>query len=168
MSLAQTTAPDYSGLSVMVFDLAEGGKLPDFNTDIATTYAGAVEVGHIEDFSDGGASRATRKYTPLNDKKYAEVVSTGSISHEPFTIKVLYDPELKTEGVSKMEKAFDENKPIGLLFEIANAKTSGGKGTTYAYATKISKFAINGEKDGKLLVDITVEKLGSKRKHEAS
>lgn len=167
-NIKQSTAPDYSGLSFRVFDLAAGGVLPTFDTDIATTYKNQLEVGHLDEFSDGGSSRGTRKYTPVNDRKYSEIVSTGSMSFEPFTAKVLYDPEASSEGISKLEEAFEQNKPIGVLLEIANEKTSGsGNGTIYAYAGKVSKFAIGGEKDGKFTADITIEKLGKPVKHEA-
>lgn len=158
------SSPDYSGIKVKVFDLTNGA-LPAFTTDVSTTYASAIEIGHLEEFSEGGASREVKKYTPLNDTEYKEIVATGSKTNEPFTAKVLYDPDINTEGVHKLRDAFNANENIGLLVELSNKKTKNG--TAYAYVCRVSNFSASGERDGKYFVDLTAEKIGDPAEHKA-
>lgn len=164
--MAISTAPDNSGMHIKIFDLVNGA-LPNWDTDVVTTYANAVHVGHVDTFSDGGESREVKKYKALNEKDFDEIVSVDSISREPFSMTVLFDPEDNTLGVAKCKKAFEENIQIGLYFELTNAKTDGGNGTTYAGIVKLSKFSTTFEKGGKYTAELTCEKIGKPVKHDA-
>jgi len=145
----ESTAPDVEGITVKV-DLAPNG----------TPSGSAVDVGHLEDI---GAlideSRPVKKYTPLNNKQYNEIVSLGSISRGPFTMQVLYDPE-ETEGVNIIRDAIKTSEMVEISFEVNNALNETGTGTLYKGICKVSNFKVTPQKDGKLLADITAEKIG--------
>lgn len=141
-----TTAPDHTGVSVKAIALTSGA-LPD-------TYTAAVAIGHMEDFTEViGKSRPVKKYTPINDKDFSQIVSTGAIEYDAFNASVLYDPKAK-DGINMIEKAFDGNTEIGIIIELNN-------GVVIAQIVKVSSFKIKGEKDGKLMADISAEFIGN-------
>lgn len=151
--MAISKAPDHIGISVKIVDLV-GGKLPEYPFD------GAVAIGHMDEFNAiEGKSRPTKKYTPVNDRDYEQIVSLGAVEYDSFEAKVLFSFG-ESEGINKLEAAFDKNEEIGLIIEINDAP-KGGNATTIAQIIKVSKFAISGEKDGKQQADITAEKIGN-------
>jgi len=149
----KTTSPDVEGISVSV-DAAPAGVVAGSPT----------EVGHLESLGDiVDKSRSTKKYTPLNNKAFDEIVSLGSMTQGPFNFSVLYDPDA-TEGVNKLETAMDANSEVQIILELNNGTTSGTKITALC---KVSAFKVAGEKDGKLLASVTAEKLGKPTKTAA-
>lgn len=154
-----TTAPDYAGLSVKVAVLAGN---PDFPTTIASSKA----VGHLEDYPNIiEANREVRKYKPINERDFEQIVSTGSVEYGSISATILYDPS-GSDGVNELQTAFNENKNIGFIVELNNSK--GTNGTTYIFTIRVSKFAIRGEKDGKTQAEITAEVIGKPTIKEAS
>lgn len=150
--MAITKAPDHTGISVKIIDL-ESGKLP-------SDYTKAVPIGHMDDFqSILGATRPVKKYTPINDRDYEQIVSTGSIEYGEFSATVLFDFN-STEGVNKLQKAFEDNTEVGLVIELKDKLAEKGKNTTIAQIIRVSEFSIGGEKDGKMNASIKAEKIG--------
>ncbi len=151
--MAITKAPDHTGISVKIIDLA-AGKLP------ASPYDGAVAIGHMDDFEAIiGGTRAVKKYSPINDRDYEQIVSTGAIEYNEFNATVLFDFNSE-EGVNKLHKAFLDNTEIGLVIELKDKLSQSGKDTTIAQIIKVSEFSIGGEKDGKQRATIRAEKIG--------
>lgn len=145
MPTTTSTSPDFEGIKVSVAAAPNG------------VVGAAVIVGHLETIGDIVAkSRATKKYTPINTKDYEEIVALGSITQGPFNFGVLYDPEA-SEGVNLLESAIDTNEVVQIVMELNNGTTSGTKITALC---KVSDFKVTGEKDGKLLANVTAEKLG--------
>ena len=147
MALDKTTAPDGSGIKVSI----------DIYTDGSLTGT-PVKIGHLDSFgSIIDKSRASKKYTPMNDTDYDEIVSLGSVTQAPFSMGVLYDPEA-TEGINLAEDAFDNNEKVQIIIELNNSK--GANGTIYKQDCKLSSFKIDSEKDGKVMANISAEKIG--------
>lgn len=146
-----STSPDYTGLSVKVAKLSA-------NTNFPTTITSAVEVGHLEEYPTiYEATREVKRYKPLNEKEYSQMVATGSVEYASMNATVLYDPNA-TEGINELEKAFNENVDVGLVIELNNSR--GKNGTLYIFTVRISKFAIKGEKDGKAQAEFSAEVIG--------
>ena len=146
-----STSPDYTGLSVKVAKLADNANFP-------TTVTKSVEVGHLDAYPTiYEANREIKRYKPINEKEYGQIVAAGSIEYAAMSATVLYDPHA-TEGINELEKAFKENKDIGLVIELNNSK--GANGTTYLFKVRVSKFAVKGEKDGKAQAEFSAEVIG--------
>lgn len=156
---AVSTSPDYTGLSVKVAKLSENSSFP-------TTVTTSKAVGHLEDYPTVvEATREVKKYKPINDKDFSQIVSTGSIEYGALSATVLYDPS-GAEGVNELQKAFNANENIGLVIELNNSK--GANGTTYLFTVRLSKFVIKGEKDGKAQAEFTAEVIGNPTVKEAA
>ncbi|WP_100223860.1 hypothetical protein [Campylobacter showae] len=146
-----STSPDYTGISVKVADLAT-------NTSFPTTVTSSVAVGHLDDFPTVyEATREVKKYKPINDKDFSQMVSTGSVEYGAMSATVLYDPSA-SDGINKLEEAFKANKNIGLILELNNSR--GANGTTYLFTVRLSKFSVKGEKDGKTQAEFAAEVIG--------
>ena len=151
--MAITKAPDHTGISVKIIDLVDGA-LP------ASPYTGALPIGHMDDFEAIiGGTRPVKKYTPINDRDYEQIVSTGAIEYTEFNATVLFDFNSE-EGANKLHKAFLDNTEIGLVIELKDKLAQAGKDTTIAQVIKVSEFSIGGEKDGKQKATIKAEKIG--------
>ncbi len=147
--MSKTTSPDVEGIKVSV-DKAPGG----------TPAGSPISIGHLESIGSLiDKSRSSKKYTPLNNKDYEEIVSLGSMTQGPFTFDVLYDPEIQ-EGVNSLNEAIDANEEVQLILELNNPLDADGSGTKITALCKVSSFKVDGEKDGKLLAKVTAEKLG--------
>ena len=141
-----STAPDHTGISVKVVELTLQGELP-------SDLSGAVAIGHMDDFTAIlDKSRPVKKYTPINDRDFSQIVSTGAVEYGAFSATVLFDYRA-TDGANMLEKAFDENKEIGLIIEL-NDSVNGGADTTIVQIIRVTKFASGGEKDGKMTAQI--------------
>lgn len=146
-----STSPDFTGLSVKVAKLADNANFP-------TTVTKAVEVGHLDDYPTiYEANREIMRYKPINEKEYNQIVAAGSIEYSAMSATVLYDPNA-SEGINELEKAFEDNKDIGLVIELNNSK--GSNGTTYLFKIRVSKFAVKGEKNGKAQAEFAAEVIG--------
>ena len=142
------TSPDVEGILITV-DAAPGG-----------TPAGAPSpLGHMETFDNlHDKSRAVKKYTPMNNSQFDEIVAMGSLTNGPFSFSVLYDPEA-SEGVNKLESAIDTNDEVQIILELNNSL--GVNGTKVTSLCKVSSFKVTGEKDGKFLASVSAEKIGN-------
>lgn len=148
-----SSSPDVENISVTVDD-APGG----------TPAGSPVEIGHLDTFDTLiDKSRTPKKYTPINNGAYSEIVALGSITQGPFSFNVLYDPE-GAEGINILEAAIDANTEVQIIMELNNGTTSGTKITTLC---KVSSFKVTGEKDGKFMASVTGEKLGTPTKTAA-
>lgn len=145
--MAKSNAPETSGIVVKI-DAAPGG----------TPAGSASDVGHLEDAGSlVGKSRSVKKYTPINDTQYEEIVALGSLSQKPFNMTVLYDPE-GAEGINKIETAIDDNEPIEISIELNNSL--GANGTIIKQIAKVSDFEVKGERDGMTIATFTAERVG--------
>lgn len=146
-----STAPDYTGLSVRVVELANNPNFPK-------EYTGDVAVGFLDDYPTiYEATREVTKYKPLNDRDFAQMVSTGAIEYSAVSATILYDPA-GNDGVNQMKLAFEKNAEIGLIMEAYdNGELTG---TTWLQRVKLSKFAVKGSKGGKMQAEIEAEILG--------
>ncbi len=97
-------------------------------------------------------NRNVKKYNAINSD--LQIVSTGRLEKGPFSMDILYSPEL-TEGVNKLESAIDNNEEVEISLELDNS--AGENGTTYTKICKISSFKVVGEEDGKLKASISAE-----------
>lgn len=136
--MAKTTAPETTGIKVSVNN---------------TTVGHLDSIGSIVD-----KSRSTKKYTPLNDTEYDEIVSLGSLSQGQFTATVLYDPSA-TEGINLIETAIDEATEVTITIELNDSK--GTNGTIINQTCKVSSFKVDGESDGMLKASFNAERIGS-------
>ena len=142
----ESKSPDTVGIEVSVSIWENGVK------------SKPVSIGHLESISGvDSSSRSVKKYTPLNTKTYAEIVSTGSITKEPFSMSVLFDPSAK-EGINLLKEEYKENRDIEIIVEFNDSK--GANGTKYAQKCKVSDFKQEPEADGKLKADFTAQKIG--------
>ena len=151
MALNKTTAPDSEGIKVGMRQAPAG--IPTGTV---------ISVGLLEDLAAiTDKSRNVKKYTPLNNTEYEEMVSVGISTNAPLSMDVLYDPE-GAEGVNEIELAYETRDAIELNIELNNkiATDGTGKGTTYVQLAKVSSFKIAPEKDGKLKASFTVEFIG--------
>lgn len=147
---ADSTSPDVEGISVLV-DLAPGG-IP----------AGSpIEAGHLNSIDKiVSKSRSVKKYPPLNNKAYNEIVALGSSSEAPLSIGVLYDPEA-SEGINTLETAYDDNIEVQITLELNNALNATGTGTKITSLCKVSSFDVSPDgTDGKYISTVTIEKIG--------
>lgn len=152
--MAITKAPDHTGISVKIVDL-KLGKLPE------APYTEAIAIGHMDDFQAIiGGTRPVKKYTPINDRDYEQIVSTGAIEYSEFSATVLFDFN-SDEGANKLHKAFKDNTEIGLIIQLKDKLDETGKDTLIAQIIRVSEFSIGGEKDGKMNVQIRAEKIGN-------
>lgn len=153
--MAKSTSPDVEGITVSV-DLAPNG-VP----------AGApVEIGHLEDINPiVDKTRASKKYVPLNNAAYEEMISVGSLVNGDFTASVLYDPEA-TEGINKIESAIDSNTEVQIIIELNNSL--GANGTKLTKLVKITSFKVDGEQEGKLKATISAAQIGNTTKTAAA
>ncbi|WP_345969641.1 hypothetical protein WCX72_09970 [Sulfurimonas sp. HSL1-6] len=150
-----TTSPDFEGLTVSV-DAAPGG----------TPAGSPSEIGHLQDINPIiDKSRNSKKYTPINNSAYDEIVSVGSLMNGDFTAQVLYDPEA-SEGVNKLESGIDNNEEVQIIIELNNSL--GTNGTKFTKLVKVTAFKVDGEVDGKLLASITAAQIGSTTKTAAA
>lgn len=123
------------------------------------TYGTPKIIGHLEDIGSlKDSSRATKKYTPMNDRQYDEIISLGASTEAALTMSVLFDPE-GVEGINLANDAYEENTKVQIIIELNNSK--GTNGTTYKQSGKISKRVVGLEKEGLTKADITVEKIGA-------
>jgi len=153
--MATSTSPDLEGLTVQV-DSAPGG----------TPAGSPVEIGHLQDINPIiDKSRNSKKYTPLNNTAYDEIVSVGSLMNGDFTAQVLYDPEA-SEGVNVIETAIDNNTEVQIVIELNNSE--GTNGTKFTKLVKITGFKVDGEVEGKYLATITAAQIGSTTKTAAA
>lgn len=149
-----STAADYAGIRVLITD-----KVDLDSTDLKTLISEAIPIGHMEDFSPIiSATRPVKKYTPINDKDFSQIVATGSIEYGEFNATILFDFN-GNDGVNKIKDAFYANKDITLIIEMSDAPD--GDNTIIAQIIKISEFTIGGEKDGKTTATIKAEKIGN-------
>ena len=147
--MATTQAPDSNGIKVGMRQ-APGGVA---DGDI-------IPVGLLEDLPTiVDKSRTVKRYTPINNTDYEEVVAAGVSSDASSSMDVLYDPE-GSEGVNEIDLAYEENSLIELTIEAPNKKTADGNGTTYTQLAKVSSFKIVPEKDGKFKASFSIEKIG--------
>lgn len=152
---AKTSSPDYTGVSVKV-DTVTGG----------TPAGSPVVIGHLIDVNPIiEKQREVKKYTPLNENEFDEIVALGSLIRGPFSATVLYDPEA-SEGINTVETAIDNNTEVQLIIEINNSL--GANGTTYKQICKVSQFKVEGEEKGKLKASFSAERIGSPEKTAAS
>lgn len=146
--MGTTTSPDYSGISVKI-DAAPN----------LTPAGNPSEIGHLEDINPIiDKSRSVKKYDPINDKTYEQVVALGVLTYGAFSAKVLYDPR-SNEGINKIEHAIDTNEAVEITIELNDSK--GSNGTIIKQLCKISKFSVTGERDGKLMADVGAERIGT-------
>ena len=146
MSKEQSQSPDTVGIKVSVSVWRDGVK------------SDPISIGHLESISGvDSSSRSVKKYTPLNTRDYEEIVSTGSITREPFNMSVLFDPSA-TEGINLLKAEYKANRDVEIIVEFNDSK--GVNGTKYAQKCKLSSFKQEPEAEGKLKADFTAEKIG--------
>ncbi len=150
-----SSSPDASGLKISVATYGADG-----------TPSTPIVMGHVDDVGTiKSYERAAIKHTPINDTQYQEIVSLGSLSQQPFSMTVLYDPSA-TEGINALETAILANTEVQLTIELNDSK--GTNGTTYKQKTKCSNFSLNGAKGDKLKASFTAEKIGLATEIKAS
>lgn len=148
-----TTAPDSTGLSVLVALKAQN---PDFpNTFVADTL---IPVGHCDTFPTiESSSREVKEYEPINDRDFTSIVSTGPIKYDEISLTSLYDPS-GSDGVNELYKAYKANDQIGLVIELYD--NGSETGTLYSFLVKITKLSVTSEKGGKVACEISAKIFG--------
>ncbi len=146
----ESKSPEVSGIKIFV-DNAPGG----------TPAGSPVVIGHVDSVgSVVDKSRNVKKYTPVNDTQYSEIVSLGSLTQSAFSMTVLYDPE-GTEGINMLETAMDDNTQVQLVLELNNPLNATGTGTKIEQICKVASFKVDGEQDGKYKAAFSAERIGA-------
>jgi len=148
MPKVTSTSPEYTGISVKVDTYTKG-----------VLNGSPKEVGHLDTV---GAivdkSRASKKYTPLNESIYDEIVAMGAMTQGKFTATVLYDPKA-SEGINVIEQSIDASTDICLII-VLNDK-GARNATTYTQKCKVSSFKVEGEAEGKFKASFEAERIGT-------
>jgi len=150
MAKEKSLAPEVSGIKISVASVSSG-----------VASATLVPIGHVDSVgSITDKARTVKKYTPVNDTQFDEIVAMGSLTQSAFNMSVLYDPE-SDKGINQIEKAIDTNKEIQIVLELNNKKKDIGTGTTIKQICKVASFKVDGETDGKYKATFTAERVGS-------
>lgn len=143
----KTEAIDTSGIKISIATIVDG-----------TPSSSIKAIGHVDSVGTIiDKSRDVKKYTPVNDTQYDEIVGMGSLTQAAFSMSVLYDPEGE-EGINTLETAIDNNDQVQLIIELNNSK--GTNGTTIKQICKCSSFKVDGETGGKLKSSFSAERFG--------
>lgn len=149
-----TTAPDSTGLSVLVALKKEHPNLPS-----EINFEKLIAVGHCDTFPTiESSSREVKEYEPINDRDFTSIVSTGPIKYDEISLTALYDPS-GSDGINELYKAYKANEQIGLVIELFDNGTEN-TGTLYSFLVKITKLSVTSEKGGKVACEISAKIFG--------
>lgn len=148
-----TTAPDSTGLSVLVALKNDNPKLPDEFKENTL-----IPVGHCDTFPTiESSSREVKEYEPINDRDFKSIISTGPIKYDEMSLTALYDPS-GSDGVNELYKAYKKNLEIGIVIELYD--NGDDDGTMYSFLVKVTKLSVTSEKGGKVACELSAKIIG--------